>query len=370
MSTPEPSVHGAVTRGQSLRQLSDEDGRVEPLAVHPLDLEPFRLGDAADRAAVAGRLDAACRDSGFLLVTGHGVAGPTCDAVLDAFGEFFDLPADDKARFTVGDESANRGYSGLGKEGLAYSRGDETPPDLFEAFNVGGEDTDGPYFDLHREFYAPNVWPNRPVDLRRTWHAYERAAAGVADQLQRAMALALDLPETWFTERCAQAIVTTRAINYERAPGAPAPLPDQMRMGAHTDYGVLTILLADPVPGLQVCRDGTWHDVVPAPGTFVCNIGDMLARWTNDRWTSTLHRVVPPPSDDDHAFRRRAVARFLDCRPDLVVECIASCTDVDNPPRYPPVLAGDWLMGKLLGGRTRAVPALAAGVAAETRGGV
>jgi isopenicillin N synthase-like dioxygenase len=183
---------------------------------------------------------------------------------------------------------------------------------------------------------------------------------GVADVLLRAMALALDLPEAWFPERCEHAIVTSRAINYERTPGSPVPLPDQMRMGAHTDYGVLTILLADPVPGLQVCRDGRWHDVIPPPGTFVCNLGDMLARWTNDRWTSTLHRVVPPPHARHHAFRRRAVARFLDCPPDLVVECIESCTDADNPPRYPPVLAGEWLMDKLLGGRTRAVPAGAA----------
>ena len=115
------------------------------------------------------------------------------------------------------------------------------------------------------------------------------------------MALALGLPESWFTERCAEAIVTTRAINYDGAAGSPAPLPDQMRMGAHSDYGILTILLADPVPGLQICRGGEWYDIVPPPGTFVCNIGDMLARWTNDRWTSTLHRVVPPT--------RRAAAR-------------------------------------------------------------
>ena len=145
---------------------------MKSLPVHALDLAPFRLGDAADREAVARDLDAACRDSGFLLVTGHGVPGPTCDAMLDTFGEFFDLPLERKERFTVRDDTANRGYSGVGKEGLAYSRGYETPPDLFEAFNVGGEETVGPYFDAHREFYAPNVWPDRPVDLRRTYLAY------------------------------------------------------------------------------------------------------------------------------------------------------------------------------------------------------
>jgi len=136
------------------------------LPVHPVDLEPFRLGGAAERAAVATAIDAACRDSGFLLVSGHGVPAGLCDAVLDGFGAFFDRPLVEKRRFVVADERANRGYSELGKEGLAYSRGDETPPDLFEAFNVGREDATGPEYERHREFYAPNVWPDHPAGLQ------------------------------------------------------------------------------------------------------------------------------------------------------------------------------------------------------------
>ena len=323
------------------------------LPVHPVDLAPFREGRAGDRAAVAAALDAACRDSGFLVITGHGVAPELAAATLDAFGAFFDLPVEEKRAATVADQSANRGYTEIGTEGLAYSLGEETPPDLFEAFNVGREDADDAYFDAHRSFYAPNVWPARPTDLRDTWLEYERAVSGTQDVLLRAMAVALDLPDSWFVDRSRRAIVTTRAINYERAAGAPSPLPDQMRMGQHTDYGIVTILLADPVPGLQIFRDGRWHDVVPPPGAFICNIGDMLARWTNDRWTSTLHRVVPPPAHADGPVRRRSIARFLDCEPDLVVACIPSCTSGDDPPRYEPVVAGEWLMAKVLGGRTR-----------------
>jgi isopenicillin N synthase-like dioxygenase len=172
------------------------------------------------------------------------------------------------------------------------------------------------------------------------------------------MALALELPESWFTERLARAIVTTRAINYERRRGAPDPLPDQVRMGAHTDYGVLTVLLADDVPGLQVFREGRWYDVGVPRGTFVCNLGDMLERWTNNRWTSTLHRVVPPPSGETGPVRRRALARFLDCPPDLVVECIPTCTGPGNPARYGPVSAGVWLREKILSGRARQQPDL------------
>ena len=350
------------------------------LVVHPVDLEPFRLGGPADRLEVARRLDEACRDSGFLVVTGHGVPLERGDAALDAFGEFFALPPEEKRRAVVADPAANRGYTQIGGEALAYSRGDATPPDLFEAFNVGRDDTVGEYLDRYRSFYAPNHWPARPGHLSDAWHAYEADVACVANVLLEAMALALGLPELWFVDRCRRAIVTTRALNYERARGAPEPVAEQMRMGAHTDYGIVTILLADDVPGLEVFRDGVWHPVRTPRGAFVCNIGDMLERWTNDRWTSTLHRVVPPSSDTGGAVRRRSLARFLDCPPDLVVECIPACVPAGEVPHYEPVLAGEvphyepvlageWLMAKLLGGRRRELPDLdVAGRRAATGG--
>jgi isopenicillin N synthase-like dioxygenase len=324
-------------------------------AVPTVDLEPFRLGGPADRLAVARCLDDACRDTGFLQVTGHGVPVELCDQLLDAWAGFFDLPLGEKERWIVEDVSANRGYTELGKEGLAYSRGETSPPDLFEAFTFGREDATGPYYDRHLSFYAPNLWPAEPPGLREAWVAYEHGVSIVADAVLAAMALALDLPEQWFADRCRRAIVTTRLLNYERAPGGPDPEPEQMRLGAHTDYGILTVLLADEVPGLQVHRDGEWHDVATPRGTFTCNLGDMLARWTNDRWTSTLHRVIPPPSDANGTARRRSVARFLDCEPDLVVACIPSCCSASKPAKYEPVNAGEWLLAKLVGGKTREV---------------
>ena len=328
------------------------------LPVHPIDLTPFHEGGGAGRAEVARQIDEACRDTGFLLLTGHGVPADTTTGLLDTYQAFFDLPVDEKRRWKVADTAANRGYSELGEEALAYSRGEESPPDLFEAFTVGRDDAAGPYFDAHRRYFAPNTWPDRPPGLRRAWRAYEAAASDTADTVMRAMALALDLPEGWFVERTRRAVVTTRALDYRRAPGQPDPAPGQMRLGAHTDYGIITLLLADDVPGLQVRRDGAWHGVAVPPGALVCNIGDLLARWTNDRWSSTLHRVVPPPRDAAGPVRRRSVARFLDCEPDMVVECIPSCCGPGVPARYPPVVAGEWLLAKILGGRQRQPAAL------------
>jgi isopenicillin N synthase-like dioxygenase len=323
------------------------------LPVHPIDLSPFVGGTPADRAAVAEQVDAACRDTGFLLLTGHGVPVDVADGLLDAWAGFFDLPEGEKRRWIVPDPGANRGYSALGQEALAYSRGEETPPDLFEAFTIGRQDVDGPYFDQHRSFFAPNVWPDRPSGLRDAWLAYEAAVSAAAHHVLEAMAIALDLPETWLTDRVHRAVVTTRALNYQRPPGAADPDDGQMRLGAHTDYGIITLLLADDVPGLQVHREGAWHDVAIPHGALVCNIGDLLAQWTNDRWRSTLHRVLPPPASVDGAVRRRSVARFLDCEPDMVIECIPSCSSDDQPARYVPVVAGEWLRAKVLGSRQR-----------------
>jgi hypothetical protein len=220
---------------------------------------------------VAAQVDAACRDFGFLQVTGHGVPGPVCDDLLNTWAAFFDLPMGEKLRWVVPDESANRGYSWPGKEALAHSRGEQTPPDLMEAFNVGRREQDDPYYERHGAFYAPTVWPDRPRSLREIWERYDLAASAVAATVLRAIALALDLPESWFTGRCARAIETTRAINYQREAGAAEPEPGQMRMGAHTDYGILTVLLADDVPGLQVFRAGGWQNTPtprgPSPST-------------------------------------------------------------------------------------------------------
>lgn len=124
----------------------------------------------------------------------------------------------------------------------------------------------------------------------------ETALARLAGMLMSAFAQALGLPEDYFAGRTGRAPNVMRANRYLRQPGLPDPAPGQLRMGAHTDYGACTILLADDMPGLEILGpDGAWHGVRPVPGAFIVNIGDLLARWTNDRWRSTLHRVVPPP---------------------------------------------------------------------------
>jgi isopenicillin N synthase-like dioxygenase len=194
------------------------------------------------------------------------------------------------------------------------------------------------------------VWPAAPSSLRAAADALEHALHDVADVVLRAMALALDLPEAWLVDRAERAVVTTRTNHYLRGPGYE-PLADQPGLGGHTDYGMATLLVADPVPGLQILRGGEWFDVIPPRGAIVCNLGDMLAVWTNDRWVSTMHRVLPPTPGDGVA-RRRSIARFLDGDPSVLLTAIPSCVAPGETPRYPPVRAGEWLMAKIVGGQT------------------
>ncbi len=326
-------------------------------AVHLVDLDPFLSGGVAERRRVAALIDEACRTTGFLQITGHGVPETLMTSMLDVTQEFFDRPLDEKLRAVVEDPAANRGYAASGTEALAYSLGD-TPlaPDLFEAFNAGRElvvrtADDAAYLERHRRFFAPNLWPEHPPEMRDVWADYDAAVSRVADGLMQAFAIALGVEESYFIDRTRRAIVTLRAINYERRRAEPAAQPGQMRMGQHTDYGVLTVLLADDVPGLQVHHDGDWHDVGVPAGSLIVNIGDMLATWTNDRWVSTLHRVVPPPASVSGPVRRRSVARFLEADPDCLIETIPSCVTADRPARYEPVEAGEYLLAKLLGPR-------------------
>ena len=328
------------------------------MRVEPIDLRPFREGDDSDRQRVAEQFDLAARTSGFLSISRHGVDADLTAEMLDVTAAFFDLEPHEKMAYFVEDRAANRGYAPEGSEALAYSLGQQDlPTDLFEAFNAGLEliaaELADPHYAARRDtLFAPNVWPSTPATFRETWLAYLAAVDRVANDVMSAAAVALGMPGDHFVTYLDTGPTVMRANNYQRRDGAAEPHPTQMRMGAHTDYGSITVLLADPVPGLQICDDaGRWHDVVPEPGSFIVNVGDLLAEWSNDRWRSTMHRVVPPPASAAGPVRRRSVAWFQQPNWDAVIECLPSCADDANPPRYAPVTSGEHLMAKLMGPR-------------------
>ena len=311
-------------------------------------------GTDDDREAVARDVDVAARQFGFFQIVGHRLPQQHIDAMLEASTQFFAQPIDIKRRCTPSDPSINRGYAAQGTEALSYSIGRDAPPDLFEAFNIGEDDVDytDPFYGAQRHgVFAQNIWPAEPADLHVALVDYFGSARQVALTLTEIFAAALRLPAGWFAPFVDRSTTTMRAIRYEHRLGAAAPLDGQQRMGAHTDYGIVTVLYADPVAGLQIVGpDGSWIDVIPADDALVINLGDLTAQWTNDQWRSTVHRVVPPTATDAPAVRRSA-AFFLDGNWDALVECLPTCCSDTDPPRYPSVTAGEHLMAKLMGPR-------------------
>lgn len=320
--------------------------------VPTVDLEPWWHGGPAERTSVAASLDEAATNVGFMQVRGHGITSEVIDAMRRSSDEFFALPLDRKLAARPEDLTVNRGYAASGTEALAYSIGDETPPDLFEAFNMGEDDVDcaDPFYAAERHrMFAPNIWPTDVPGMRPALVTYFAEARRVALALTDVFATALGMPDGWFRPFVERSTTTLRTINYERRAAEPEPLPNQQGMGAHTDYGVVTVLWADDTPGLEILgAEGEWHGVVPEPGSLLVNLGDLTAEWTNDRWRSTLHRVTPSGGPG----RRRSTAFFFDANWDAVIECIPTCTDAVHPPRYPSVVAGEHLMAKLIGPRT------------------
>jgi len=316
-----------------------------------IDISPWRDGDPAARRALAAEVDQTCREIGFMVIGGHGVDPGLIDAVETLSRAFFDLPLEEKMRIVRPAPDVTRGYQPFKAEVLARSRGADAAGDLNESLMIGPVDTtDAPYYlaAAAGKHFAANLWPERPAGLRQAYESYYRVMDSLAIDLMRLFALALDLPEHYFDASVDRSISRLRVRNYP-APEI-APEPGQLRASAHSDYGSLTILKTEDRPGgLQVLgKDGAWLDVPHLPGCFVVNIGDMLARWTNDRWVSTLHRVVNPPLDRLGESRRQSVVFFQNPNYDAVVSCLPSCADPANPPKYLTTTAGGHLREKFL----------------------
>ncbi len=248
-------------------------------------------------------------------------------------------------------EDQVRGYSAVGDEGLSYSLGEKSPGDLKESFSIGPVVVpDDPYFTgpAAGPHFAPNLWAEQIPDFKESWKEYFQAMSDLSKMLMRIFALGLDLPETYFDDKIDRHISMFRALKYPNQ--HEAPLPGQLRAGAHSDYGSLTIVRTEDRPGgLQVYnKAGEWVDVPAVGGGFVVNIGDLMMQWTNDLWSSTLHRVANPPREKAGDSARLSLVFFHQPNYDAMVECLESCKGPGNPAKYEPVSSGDHLTSKFV----------------------
>ncbi|MDB5956204.1 2-oxoglutarate and iron-dependent oxygenase domain-containing protein [Ramlibacter sp.] len=310
-------------------------------AVPVLDLAPFLQGGPGERRAVAHSFGQAMEEAGFVTVIGHGVPQSLVHGTYRCMRDFFALPEPDKLRHTAPEQTKGRGYLPMKIESVAATLDGRTPPDLCEALV---------FASLQRERAGagvPNLWPQQPPQLPVCVNAYFDAMLTLSRQLMQLAALALELPQDWFDAMYAQPALTLRFVNYPDQEQLPEP--GQLRYGAHHDYGGLTILRQDHAPGgLQVCdRAGQWHDAPPHPGGLVLNVGDLMSRWTNGRWRSTLHRVINPPRDLTGSTQRLSMVAFTGPNAATEVSCLPTCTGPGNPARFEPVNAQAYVQAKL-----------------------
>ena len=260
-----------------------------------VDLSRWRAGGPA-AAEVAAEVDAGLQRAGFILVTGHGVDPSLAAAVRSAAREFFALPEEVKAAYSV--PVGGHGWLAPGAEANGYAEGTETPPDLKESFSLGAETATGDP-DVDRTWFAPNVWPTEVPALRSLVGEYTAAMRRVSDELLALFCRALQLPRNVFLELASTPTWTMNINHYPPVSVVGEPERGQFRIGPHTDFGTVTILDREPgAGGLQVYSEaGGWQDAPYDPAALTVNIGDLLEYWSGRRWPSGRHRVLPPQPD-------------------------------------------------------------------------
>ncbi len=333
----------------------DPAGRTDPvgelMATIPLiDLARWFDGTPAERLALAADVDAHLQRLGFLIVVNHRLPRAVIDECRDQARQFFHQPAEVKAEVAMVAD-AYRGWIGSGLESNAATYGVQTAPDLKEGYAYGpievpdeavvsasGSD---PYA------FPPNVWPATPPGFQAAAENWFRAAWALNDELLDILSLALGLPERHLRGLSSEG-TSQVSINWYGPRGDVEPLPDQYRVGPHTDFGMLTVLDREPgLGGLQVLDENdVWIDAPVVADGLTINTGDLIRQWSNDRWCSNEHRVLPPPAEDP---REELISLVFFGEPDCdaVVEAFPSCVSADNPAKYPPVRSRDYIIAKM-----------------------
>lgn len=324
-----------------------------------VDLDSFDLSSFCDAesatspeaAEVATAIDAALCETGFLLVTGHGIDPDLRRRYFDAMRTFFALPIEEKQAIAIGNSDCHRGYVGFASETLEGAlAGDEDTVgavlagDMKETLDTGVEHgPDHPEVVAGTPLHGPNQWPDL-AGFRDTVEEYRAASIAAAERTQRALAVALGLDSEWFIDQPGETMYHLRLIHYPPM-DTLTPEPGQLGCGAHTDYGTLTLLADDGNGGLQVRqRSGEWVDIVIPDGALVMNLGDLMAIWTNDRWVSNPHRVVNPPGVDRYSSPLFVTPPFH-----LEIETIDACLVAGEPPRHEAMVTGPYLLGRFDG---------------------
>ncbi|MEU7578655.1 2-oxoglutarate and iron-dependent oxygenase domain-containing protein [Streptomyces sp. NPDC041068] len=305
-----------------------------------IDLSPWSAPDEAARQRLADHVDRALRSTGFLLVTGHGIAPDLPGRVRAAAQDFFRLPPAVKERYAG--QTGRRGWIGREQVVVGRSEGTPTPPDLLEVWSACAADSaERP----GRTELLPHRWPAEVPSLHPLVTEYTDRMRDLADTVLEVMATALREPADFFTRHTTRPQWDFTLNRYPAAHETGPAAPGQFRIGPHTDFGLLTLLDRQTGKGgLQVHdEESGWRDAPWEPGAITLNIGDLMARWSGDRWRSGRHRVLPPPADAPRE-ELTSLVYFHSCAPDTSVESLPAPI---GRRAYTPVRAGVYLQSKM-----------------------
>jgi isopenicillin N synthase-like dioxygenase len=302
-----------------------------------LDLDPLFADDPAGKRGLAARLREACTRSGFFYIRNHRFPADALEAAFAAAQDYFALPEAAKMANHVSRSSNNRGYAAL----LEENTNPESRGDLHESFDIALEvPSDDADVLAGKVLYGPNQWPAGEAAFRAALERYHAEMCALSGKLLSAFALALELPEGYFGPLTSKPLATLRVLHY---PPQSGDIDErQIGIGAHTDYECFTILAQDDVPALQVLdASGEWISAEPIPGCFLVNIGDQMARWTNDLFASTVHRAV-----NRSGHERYSIPFFFGPNYDTVVEALPGCVGEERPAKYAPITSGEYINGR------------------------
>jgi isopenicillin N synthase-like dioxygenase len=304
-----------------------------------IDISALAQGPATEKAEAVRAIGDACRNTGFFYVTNHGVRQALVAEVYAEAARFFALPPAQKAAIAIEASPCHRGWFRVGGENLDPEK--QKTGDFKEGIKIGRDlVADHPLVMAKTPLHGPNQWPDLP-GWRAVMQEYYDETEMLGRKLMRAFASALGLNETYFDGWLKSPMNTLGPLHYPPQTGRITEA--QLGAGAHTDFGCLTILAQDNIGGLQIRnKAGQWVDAPPIPGSFVVNIGDMMERWTNGVFTSTVHRVV-----NTSGLERYSLPYFFDPDFSAPVACLETCLSPGEPPKYPPTTAGQHLLDKI-----------------------
>jgi isopenicillin N synthase-like dioxygenase len=297
-----------------------------------IDLAPTWSPDLATRKAVAWEIHKACRDTGFFYIKNHGIPESLMAEQLASARRFFALPLDEKLKLDMARNRGPAGYEPMKMQTLDAG----SPPDLKEGFQFHREVD--PQASGEGGYRGANLWPENLPGFRPQMEAYHAAVTALGKHLMASMALSLDLPEDYFAAGLEDLMCSVRLLHYP--PQSADSAYNQLGAGAHTDWGSITMLLQDDCGGLEVRHaSGEWMRATPVRGTLIVNLGDMIRRWTNDIYHSTMHRVLNNISNHD----RYSVATFFNPNYNYRVSCLPTCLAEGAAPLYAPCTVGEHL---------------------------